>query len=504
MNVALKNIYLYAQKFGDAVDKFLDSLTTYRLVLYLLIIYLTGGLILDITGQYVFGFFEIVFSAAWLILISRLSNLTASKWLKIPHNHESDLITALILALILTPAHDLRGYGILALAAVASQVSKYLLSYRGRHVFNPAAVGAYIPSLVLGSYASWWIGSRTMAPVLIIGGLLVLRKMKRFQMVGVFIFIYLVYLLAHTYSLSTGLLATPVIFFATIMLTEPLTSPTRFNHSLIYATVVGVLFGVTKLHFAPEEALLVGNVVTFALNPNRSVILNFIRQQKEAEGIYSYFFRSPKHFNFKAGQYMEWTLPGVSFDGRGNRRYLTIASAPTEPNIMFSLRLPENPSSFKSSLSKLRHGEVVLASQLAGSFTLPAEAGQPLVLVAGGIGVTPFRSMIKYLIDKGDKRPIKLLYFANTADEIAFKPLFDEASQLGLKAHYVIKDPPSGWRGPTGQANAELFSQLVPEPQTQRFYISGPQGFVASVRQILLASGVSPDHIKTDFFPGYN
>jgi ferredoxin-NADP reductase len=499
-----KKLYLLVQKFGDGVDKFLDNLTTYRLVLYLLLIYLAGGLILDITGQYTFGFFHIVFSCLFLLIVCRISNLALSKWLKIPHNHESDLITALILSLIMTPAATAHGYLVLAVAGVLSQVSKYVLTYRGRHVFNPAAFGAYIPSVVLGSYASWWIGSRSMAPVLLIGGLLILRKMKRFQMAGLFLFIYLAYLLLNMNSVSTGLLATPALFFATIMLTEPLTSPTKFDHSLIYAVIVAVLYAVTKLRFAPEEALLVGNAVTFALNPNRSIILNFIKQQKEAEGIYSYFFRAAKKFNFKAGQYMEWTLPGVAFDGRGNRRYLTIASSPTEENIMFSLRVPENQSSFKAALSKLRHGEVVLAAQLAGSFTLPKDSDKQTVLIAGGIGVTPYRSMIKDLLDNGKKQPLELLYFVNNETEIAFKQLFEQAEQIGLKTHFIVKDPSAHWRGPTGLANAELLHRLLPETKNKLFYISGPQGFVATVHQLLLSDGVSPDCIKTDFFPGYN
>lgn len=499
-----RRIYLTVQKFSDGVDRFLDSLTTYRLVLYILCLYLIAALILDLTGQYVFGFFNIIFSFVWLIFICRLTNAIFSRWLKVPHNHESDLITALILTLIMTPAHDARGYLVLAVAGFASQASKYLLTYRSRHLFNPAAIGAYVPSLVLGSYASWWIGSRSMAPVLIIGGLLILKKMKRFQMVGLFIFIYLVYLMLHLHSLSTGLLATPVLFFATIMLTEPLTSPTRFNHSLIYAAIAAALYSFNKLHFSPEEALLVANAVAFGLNPHRSLVLNFVRQQKEAEGIYSYFFRPPRKLAFKPGQYLEWTMPGVAFDARGNRRYLTIASAPTEPSIMFTLRVPERPSSFKTSLSKLRHGETVLAAQLAGSFSLPESTDEKIVMIAGGIGVTPFRSMVKYQLDTGAKRDMTLLYFVNHQNEIAFKDLFEKARSVGLKTLYVVKEPAAGWHGPHGIASSELIKKYAPSGTPVIFYISGPQGFVAVVRQILLELDISPDSIRTDFFPGYN
>lgn len=500
-----RRFYLLVQKASDGVDRFLDGLTTYRLVLYILCIYFIAALVLDLSGQYSFGFFHIVFSLAWLLLLCRLTNMVLSRWLKVAHNQESDLITALILTMILTPAQSAHGYLVLAVAAAASQLSKYLITYRRRHIFNPAAIGAYIPSVVLGSYASWWIGSRSMAPVLIIGGLLIAKKMKRFQMVGLFLFIYVAYGLLNLHSLSVALLATPVIFFASVMLTEPLTSPTRFNHSLVYAGVAGVLYSVTKLHFAPEEALLIANGVTFLLNPNRSVVMNFVRQQKEANEIYSYFFRVAHKVNYRPGQYMEWTMPGVGFDGRGNRRYLTIASSPTEENIMFSLRVPEKPSSFKASLVKLRHGDVVLAAQLAGSFTLPEHTeSQRLVMIAGGIGVTPFRSMVRYLLDQGEKRDVTLFYFVNHEDEIAFEQLFDKAGSVGLKTHYVVHEPSPGWHGQTGLARPELFEKLTNSSHPSLFYISGPQGFVAAVRQILLGLGVSPDSIRTDFFPGYN
>jgi glycine betaine catabolism B len=495
---------LLTQRFGDGLDHLLDSLTTYRLVLYLLIIYFAGTLLLDLSGQYSFGFFSIIFSAVFLLLVCRLTNWAMSKWLKIPHNHESDLVTALILSLILTPAASAHGYLVLAVAAVASQLSKYLLAWHGRHFFNPAALGAYLPSLILGSYASWWVGSRAMAPLLIVGGLLIARKMKRFQMLGAFFFIYIGYVLLNAQPLHSALLATPVIFFATIMLTEPLTSPTKLDHSLIYAGGVALLYSITKLHVAPEAALLIGNLVTFGLNPNRSLILNFVRQQKEADGIYSYFFRAAKKFNFKAGQYMEWTVPGVQFDGRGNRRYITIASAPTEENIMFTLRVPDKPSSFKSSLTKLRHGDVVLAAQLAGSFTLPDDTARPLVWLAGGIGVTPFRSMAKALLDSQQSRQTELLYFVNHEGEIAFGDLFEQAKTTGLKCHFIVKEPSERWRGPIGAVTPELIKQLVPSAKDKLFYISGPQGFVAAARQILTGQGVSPDQIKTDFFPGYN
>jgi ferredoxin-NADP reductase/Na+-translocating ferredoxin:NAD+ oxidoreductase RnfD subunit len=506
----VKRIFLLLQRLGDTLDSLLDRITTYRLVLYLLCIYLLAAVVLSLSGQISFSALSIIGSTAWLLAASRISNWLLSKFFKVPYNHESDLITALILSLILTPAATWHDYLVLASAAVVAQLSKYVLSVRGRHIFNPAAFGAFASGFIFHSYASWWVGLTQMAPLLILGGVLILRKMKHFSMAGLFIFISLAYLLYSApagsagHFLWIGLFASPLIFFATVMLTEPLTSPTKLNYSLYYAALAGILYAVIKLHFSPEEALLVGNILAFALAPTPSMLLSFVRQQKEAEGIYSYFFHAGRKLNFQAGQYMEWTLPNVALDARGNRRYLTIASSPTEDNMMFTIRIPDKPSNFKSSLAKLRHGDQILGAQLAGSFTLPKDPSAKLAFIAGGVGITPFHSMARYMLDKDDRRDIQLFYFVNSEEEIAYRNLFTQAHSVGFKDNYVLRDPPEGWRGLSGLAAPQLFKNNIPDLLERTFYISGPQGFVAAVHQMLLGLGVGPGKIITDFFPGYN
>lgn len=498
------------QKLGDGLDAALDKLTTYKLVFYSLLVYFGAALILDLTGYLKFGFFSMVASAGVLIIASRLANNLFSKLFKVPHNQESDYITALILALILTPASNPRSYGILAIAAIAAQLSKYVVSVAGRHLFNPAALGATISGLVLNYYPSWWVGNSRMAPLLIVGGLLILKKVRRFMMVGAFLLVALLYLWLNAPSgqvghfIWIGLFASPLIFLATIMLTEPMTSPYKLSHSLCYAAVVAVLYSVIKLGIPPEEALLAGNLLIFGLAPGRSIMLSFVRQQKEAEGIYSYVFNPPHKLNFKPGQYMELTMTGSKFDSRGNRRYLTIASSPTQESLMFTIRMPEKASSFKQNLIKLRHGDRILASMLAGGFNLPKKPSEKLVFIAGGVGITPFHSMVQYLLDRSERRDIKLLYFVNEEAEIAYKKLFDEAKAIGLSSHYVVSQPSNRWQGLSGIIDQQLLAKTVPDYKERRFMISGPQGFVAAARTILTDMGVQHSQIVTDFFPGYN
>jgi ferredoxin-NADP reductase len=338
-----------------------------------------------------------------------------------------------------------------------------------------------------------------MTILVVIGGVLILRKMKRFTVVGTFLAVYVLYLIYGTASGSdihfiwAEIIGTPALFLAIVMLIEPLTSPSLLIKNLPYALLVGILYSVTKLRISPEQSLLIGNLFNFLISPNKRYEMKFIRRIKEAEGIYSYIFALPPKFKFKAGQYMEWTVAQNKPDSRGNRRYLTIASSPTEPGVMFTVKEPPaKKSAFKQKLNQLKPGEVILASDLSGSFILPGKADKKLAFLAGGVGITPFRSMIKYLIDSDQKRDIALLYSAATPDEISFQNLFKAAARLDIKAIYN-----------TGSLDEAKIRTLLPDYNQRTFYVSGPYGFVQAMHQNLIKLGVSNSKIITDYFPGY-
>src|SRR6185437_11513294 len=105
-----------------------------------------------------------------------------------------------------------------------------------------------------------------------------------------------------------------------------------------------------KLGISPEEALLIGNVLAYALVRGKRLRLTLIERVEEAKGIYRFSFEYHGFFDFKPGQYLEWTLPLRHSDRRGNRRYLTLSSSPTEHQISFAVRLPEKASHFKEAL----------------------------------------------------------------------------------------------------------------------------------------------------------
>src|SRR5205823_118248 len=150
-----------------------------------------------------FKWYEIALSALWLMLVCRLSNRLLAKLLNIPVNKDSDFITALILSLILSPAASLNDYSVLSLAGLAAMAFKYVLVLNRRHIFNPAASGAFFVGTLLHHYAAWWVGTSILTPVVLIGGLLILRKMQRFTMVAIFLVVYLIILsfnIAHHQS----------------------------------------------------------------------------------------------------------------------------------------------------------------------------------------------------------------------------------------------------------------------------------------------------------------
>ena len=160
---------------------------------------------------------------------------------------------------------------------------------------------------------------------------------------------------------------------------------------------------------------------------------------------------------------------------------------------MFSVKRPDKPSAFKQGLDDLMPGDTILVSRLAGSFTLPKDVSKKVAFLAGGIGVTPFRSMAKYMLDSGQKRDAVLVYSANSTAELSFQKIFEQARSAGLSPRYITD----------GHLDETKIKALIPDFAERRFYISGPYGFVKAIENDLLKLGVDPAQTVTDYFPGY-
>ncbi len=239
--------------------------------------------------------------------------------------------------------------------------------------------------------------------------------------------------------------------------------------------------------------------------PKKKLILELKEKTPIAFEVYDFLFKQDQNFKFKAGQYMEWTLGHDGQDARGIRRYLTIASSPTEKDIRMGVKFYPNSSSFKQSMLSLGIGDKIVASQLAGDFVLPKNKDKKLVFIAGGIGITPFRSMIKYLLDTKDKRDIILFYSNYAPADIVYKDVFDQGErQLGIKTIYNITNTPypDDWRGERGFIDAQMIKRTVPDYKERTFYLSGSHSMVVAFDEILRKMGIKKRQIKKDFFPG--
>jgi ferredoxin-NADP reductase len=436
----------------------------------------------------------------------------------VPANVESSAITALILALIITP---ISGYGdlwFLFWASVLAIASKYILNVRGKHLFNPAALGVAVTYLVINQSASWWIGNPTMLPFVLAGGLLVTRKIRRFRLVwsfmGAAVMVTAVGALVNAQALgqafSTLFLYSPFFFFAFVMLTEPLTMPPTNSKRNLYAALVGVMFTpafhLGSFYTTPEIALLIGNVFSYLVSPKSRLVLRLKDKRQISPRAWDFIFAPNRQPAFAPGQYMEWTLAHEEPDSRGNRRYFTIASSPTERDLHLGVRFNEPSSSYKQALLAMDRDDEIIAGQLAGDFTMPGDPRQPLIFIAGGIGITPYRSMLKYLLDTNQSRPITLFYGAPTAKDFAYRDVLEHAERkLGIRTIYIAERTegmPAGWVGLTGLIRPEIIQRYAPRYRQAIFYVSGPNVMVDAVKSMLRKMGIPDGQIRTDFFAG--
>ncbi len=500
------------------IDNILDRVTMYRLILYYLIFLLGVGLVLSVFGVLPYDPFALLLMIGFSIAVCWVSNTLFAKTFRVPANVESVYISALILALIITPLTSLNDLWFLGWACVLAMGSKYILAINRKHLFNPVALAVAVTYLTIDQTASWWVGNAPMLPFVLIGGLLMVRKIRRFQLV--FSFIAVALATSLTLSVLGGdnllraaqqtMLYSPLFFFAFVILTEPLTMPPTRRLQVIYGAIVGFCFApqihIGTLYATPEIAILIGNVFSYLVSPKAKLVLRLKQKLQVGPDTWDFIFEPNRPLAFASGQYMEWTLGHKDPDSRGNRRYFTLASAPTERDIRLGVKFYQHSSSFKQSMLEMKPDTEIVAAQLAGDFTLPDDPNKKLVFIAGGIGITPYRSMIKYLLDTHQRRDITVFYANKTMNDIVYAEVLDKAKhELGVKTVYMCTDvsrTPMTWNGRIGYLSAGVIREEVPDYKHAIFYISGPNAMVASVKETLLKMGLHRSQIKTDFFSG--
>jgi ferredoxin-NADP reductase len=499
------------------LDELLNGTTMYRLILYVLSVWATLGIAFSFTGVLHYSWTGLVVSLGLAIACCYLANLVLSWVWNVATNSESWLITALILFSIMPPATTTSRMAGIIVASCAAMAGKFIIAVYGKHIFNPAAFGAVVAGMLGLSYAGWWIGSAVLLPFVVIGGLLVVRKVRRFTLVVSFIATSLVTMLivgafqgrAPAEVITAAFTSWPLVFFACIMLTEPSTLPPRRFLQVIYAVFVGVLFSLQwrwgVLATTPHMVLLAGNLFSYAVSPKRRMLVRLEEKRQMGPNIYDYVFKPVKKINFQPGQYMEWTLPHRHADDRGNRRTFSIASSPTEPMVHIGVKFYQPSSSFKRALYSMESGQELWVGHVAGDFVLPKDPTVPMIWIAGGIGITPFRSMVQHLVDTKQQRDIVLFYAITDPQEQAYADVLAAGKAYGLRVVPVLtaKEAPKSWKGLTGFLTPEIIANEAPDYARRHFYLSGPNGMVAAYRAMARRMHVSRRHIVTDYFSGY-
>ncbi len=208
--------------------------------------------------------------------------------------------------------------------------------------------------------------------------------------------------------------------------------------------------------------------------------------------IVTYSFIPERPLRYIAGQFVELTLHHNDPDSRGIRRWFTLSSSPTEKYLSITTKHDASAqSSYKKNLQLLKIGDSVECSEAMGDFVLPKAEDIPLLLIAGGIGITPYRSMIKWLVDSGQSRIIQVVYSAHLSSDLLFKDILNQPFIQFIPCTAKEK------------LTAESISELCGGIENKQIYIAGPEPMAESLSKDFKQMGTKRHQIVTDYFPGY-
>jgi ferredoxin-NADP reductase len=230
-----------------------------------------------------------------------------------------------------------------------------------------------------------------------------------------------------------------------------------------------------------------------------------VGKRQECADVATFVFKADGVFEFTAGQY---AIFNFDLDGKTYTKHFTISSSPKDAGLEFTTIL--TGSDYKKALESLRAGHEFYLKGPYGKFSLEAAEKESLCFLAGGIGVTPIRSILRFADQTGIKINGAVFYSNRTAARIAFKKDFDDivSRNAGLRIFYTLTDL-SGeekrlWRGGIGRIDSEMIKRDFPRFNESHFFVSGPPGFVDAMKKSVIPSlGVAPELVTAENFTGY-
>ena len=232
-----------------------------------------------------------------------------------------------------------------------------------------------------------------------------------------------------------------------------------------------------------------------------------IRHELVAQETMEFHFAKPAGFNFVPGQYVELTLINPSeTDAEGNARVFSLVTTPSENELAIATRLRD--TAFKRVLRQLKPGDKFLVDGPFGSFTLHRNTSKPAVFLAGGIGITPFHSIIKHAAENALPHKITLFFSNRRPEDAAFlKELQTIAAQYSnfklIATMTEMEKSKQSWNGETGFIDASMLQRHLPSLTAPIYYAAGPPEMVNAMQKMLEKAQIDPDDIRTEGFDGY-
>lgn len=220
--------------------------------------------------------------------------------------------------------------------------------------------------------------------------------------------------------------------------------------------------------------------------------LTLIEKRNETDNVKTFVFKSGTPLKWIAGQYLIYSLEHKNKDLRGKMRFFTISSAPFEKYPTITTRIFEKPSTFKKNLNNLKIGAKIEAKGPDGDFIIE-DYSKNFVFIAGGIGITPFISILRQLDHDNKKVRITLLY-SNKNKNVIFKKDLEKLKERNseLKINYIFSPD---------RIDKKLLNNFV--NKNIIFYVSGPDPMVEEIEKTLTTLGIDKEYIKSDYFSGY-